>query len=1150
MLQEMSEMMLQIFCRQRERNVFNSRAIGSADLQEEEINSYRNGLQEEEINCYRAGLQEEEINCERTGLQDEEINCCQIYLLRGGCYLSRRDLKFMVDKILENPSGLFTTAEVCMRAFLKLLKERVPISSECKKSLLLGVWLDPCFLHSLSAAIDYDYTIISPVVYVSTQNSVAERINCMEDDQCFLEAVKDLKYPTSESTFLRLFLSILFGHWTDESLLRVLDLLMGKSIFGTRLDFIFERKGRVAEEMELERKARVAEEMEFERKARVGEEMEALKLVGVNDVSFEGKIALEITQLLLSTRSRDAKVRNKAETTLGQFRDQNLADFLLSLWCELSNEGKHTDSRILSGIVLKNSLDARWVAINNALKSQIKNSLLNILGSSDRKVSHTAAQVVSKIASIEVPRKEWPELFGLLLDNMTQPDRSASLKQATLETLGYVCEEISNKDLMEDEVEYILAAVTQGMNVFEQNAEVCLAAVRALYIALGLVQTNFLHDTERTFIVKVICDAAMAEETKIREAAFGCLVSIASTYYDVLQPHMPSIVLLTSNAINGDKEAVALQAVDFWSAICEKEMEIQHYEVPHYLFIEKALSTLVPKLLDTLLKQDEDQYKDRDQEDGIWNLAMASGTCLCLVARTVGDAVVPLVKLFVQDNVSKIDWPSRVAATYALGSILEGPSIEKLLPMVNCFLKSLLSAMEDHNSHVKNTTAWTLSRIFELVHSPATCFSVVTSGNLQRIIHILLKSLQDAPHVAEKVCGAIYFLANGYQKAGRKSLVLMPYLPNIFSSLTECMGSTNSKTRSSASKTLSGVVMCLNLPNMSQIIVELLSFIMSKLEQTLTLQILSSDDREKQGDLQASLCGVLQVIIHKLGSVDKTKPEILKVADQINQLFLHVFACRSATVHEEDMLAIGALAYATGPDFGKYMQEFYKYLEMGLQNLEDYQVCASAVGVVGEICRALDDKILPYSEGIMTLLLKYLSSDELHWSVKPLIFACFGDIALAIGEHFEKYVISTLEMMQSASEACFKHDNNDKEMIDYGNQLKRSFLEGYSLILQGLKKSKPKLMVSHIPDIKRFLKSVAENPRDKSVTKAAVAVLGDLADALGSDIEVKQLFRNDTFCSVLVEECLQSNDKEMKKTAKWTQRKVMHVFTHGSVHLF
>ncbi|KAL3621509.1 hypothetical protein CASFOL_036421 [Castilleja foliolosa] len=841
---------------------------------------------------------------------------------------------------------------------------------------------------------------------------------------------------------------------------------------------------------------------------------------------------LEFTHLLLSAQSTDAKVRNEAETTLGQFRDQNLQHFLVSLSFEFSNDGKPTDSRV----VLKNSLDARWVAINDSLKSQIKNNLLNILGSYLQKLSHTAAQVVSKIASIEVPRKEWPELLGLLHANMIQPDRPASLKQATLETLGYVCEEISNKDLLEDEVDYIFEAIIQG--VPEQNTEVCLAAVRALYIALGLEQGNFLSITQRYIIVKVICNAAMAGDKEIREAVFGCLFSIASTYYNALKPYMPNIIQLTSKAFNGHEEAVVLKALDFWSAICDKEMEIQHSKLQHYHLIEEVLSTLVPILLD-ILKQDEDQYKDQDQEDGIRNLTMAGVTCLRLVARTVGDAVVPHVLPFVNHKITKKwDWPSRVAATYALGSILEGPNTEKLLPDLTSCLIILLDEMEDHNSHMKNAAAWTLSRMFELVHLPATPFSAVIYVNLKRIKEVLINNLQDAP----QVCGAIYFLVKGYQEAGPKSSELMPYVREIISSLTESIVSTNSKIRSSAYKALIKVVMCLNLTYMSDIIVELLFCIMSKLEQTLNLQIISSDDREKQGELQASFSGVLQAIIHKLCSVDKTKLEILKVAEQIIQFFLHVFESPNSTIHEEDMLVIGALAYATGPYFGKYMQEFYEYLVMGLQNLEDYQVCGATVYVVGIICRALDYEILPFSEAVMPLLLKCLSSDELHRSVKPLIFACFGDIAIAIGEHFEKHLSSALAMMQSASEACFELDNNDKEMIDYGNRLKCSILECYSLFLLGF----PELMMSHIPDIQGFLKSVVENPRDKSVTKAAQALLYRLADAIGSNIKLLQLFTSDSFCVRLVDECLKSNDEEMKRTAGWIQRKAEHLITSQS----
>ncbi|KAF8402596.1 hypothetical protein HHK36_010684 [Tetracentron sinense] len=863
-------------------------------------------------------------------------------------------------------------------------------------------------------------------------------------------------------------------------------------------------------------------------------------------------MAMEITQILLSAQSADAKLRTEAEENLRQFQEQNLPVFLLSLSVELSNNERPTESRRLAGIMLKNSLDAKdaarkeqlvqqWVVIDTSLKFQIKDLLLRTLGSSVPEARHTSSQVIAKIASIEIPRKEWPELIGSLLTNMTQQDRPAALKQATLETLGYVCEEISHQDLVQEEVNSVLTAVVQGMSLVEHGPEVRLAATRALYNALDFAQTNFENEMERNYIMKVVCETGMSKEAEIRQAAFECLVSISSTYYDVIEPYMQTVFELTSNAVKGDEEAVALQAIEFWSSICDEEIELQEYEgavgensvSPHSRFIEKALPSLVPMLLDTLLKQEEDQ----DQDDGIWNLSMAGGTCLGLVTRTVGDAIVPLVMPFVEANILKTEWHNREAATYAFGSILEGPSIEKLSPLVTAGLDFLLNAMKDENSHVKDTTAWTLSRIFELLHTPASGFSVISPANLQRIVGVLLESIKGAPNVAEKVCGAIYFLVQGYEDAGSSSYHLSPYLLDMITCLISTADRTDgsdSRLRSSAYETLNEVVRCANIPETSHIITQLLPVIMNKLGQTMELQIISSDDREKQGDLQALLCGVLQVIIQKLSGSEDTKPIILQAADQMMLLFLKVFACRSSTVHEEAMLAIGALAYATGPDFGKYMPEFYKYLEMGLQNFEEYQVCAISVGVVGDVCRALDDKVQPFCDGIMTHLLKDLSSGALHRSVKPPIFSCFGDIALAISEHFEKYLPYAMPMMQGAAEICAKMDTDDEEMMDYGNQLRRSICEAYSGILQGFKNSKAELMLPHAAHLLHFIEVVSrDQQREESVTKAAVAVMGDLADTLGP--KMKGLFRDNTFYAEFLDECLESDDEQLKETATWTQ---------------
>ncbi|KAF4044109.1 hypothetical protein GN244_ATG03564 [Phytophthora infestans] len=78
---------------------------------------------------------------------------------------------------------------------------------------------------------------------------------------------------------------------------------------------------------------------------------------------------------------------------------------------------------------LKNVLDAKddplqqqkinaWMVMDTALRTQIKDGSLGVLQSNDPVTPHTSAQLVAKIGSIEL------------------------LQKATLECLGYLCDEL------------------------------------------------------------------------------------------------------------------------------------------------------------------------------------------------------------------------------------------------------------------------------------------------------------------------------------------------------------------------------------------------------------------------------------------------------------------------------------------------------------------------------------------------------------------------------------------------------------------------------------------------------------------------------------------------------------------------------------
>ena len=114
----------------------------------------------------------------------------------------------------------------------------------------------------------------------------------------------------------------------------------------------------------------------------------------------------------------------------------------------------------------------------------------------------------------------------------------------------------------------------------------------------------------------------------------------------------------------------------------------------NHKFIIAAVPHLTPILLQQLTKQEEGQ----DQDDTAWNVSMAAGTCLGLMARTAKDNIVQHVMPFVTENISKgmdgggspEDWHYREAATFAFGSILEGPSPQALIDIVRSAMDFLL----------------------------------------------------------------------------------------------------------------------------------------------------------------------------------------------------------------------------------------------------------------------------------------------------------------------------------------------------------------------------------------------------------------------------------------------------------------------------
>ncbi|XP_054707548.1 importin subunit beta-1-like [Uloborus diversus] len=835
---------------------------------------------------------------------------------------------------------------------------------------------------------------------------------------------------------------------------------------------------------------------------------------------------MDLINILEKTVSPDKTELEAAQNYLEQAAQNNLPEFLKSLSDVLQHASNTPVARMAAGLQLKNALTSkdanirlkyqeRWLQFPLDIRSYIKQSVLSALGTETIRPS-SAAQCVAYIAVAELPRGEWPDLILVLTQNVTNATSTEMTKEATLEAIGYICQDIE-PDVLISQSNDILTAIVHGMRKDEPSDHVKLAATNALLNSLEFTKANFEKESERHFIMQVVCEATQSSDTKVRVAALQCLVKIMSLYYQYMETYMgPALFAITMEAMKSEIDEVALQGIEFWSNVCDEEvdLDIEATEAAEQgmppartsrFYAKGALQYLVPILMQTLTKQEE-----HDDEDD-WIPCKAAGVCLMLMAACCEDDIVPHVLPFVKNNIKHVDWRYRDAAVMAFGCILEGPDPTNLKPIVEQAMPMFIELMSDESVVVRDTVAWTIGRVCELNPEAA-----VNETYLKQLLEALVKGLSAEPRVASNVCWAFSSLAEAAFEAAEvtddnqepNTYCLSECFEIIVAKLletTERPDGSQANLRNAAYEALMELVK--NSPKDCYVWVQKTTMIiLERLNHVLALErhIQSTSDRAQYNDLQSLLCATLQSVLRKM-----TKEDAPKISDPIMAALLQMFSssnCKSGGVQEDALMAVSMLVEALGEQFLKYMDAFSPFLALGLKNHAEYQVCSAAVGLTGDICRALSMKVLPYCDDIMTMLMENLSNASVHRTVKPQILSVFGDIALAVGPHFRKYLDIVIQTLLQASQTQVEC-KNDYEMIEYVNELREGCLEAYTGIIQGLKgdqttpSSEVAVLQPHVPYIIQFITHIAQDPEHSDATIATSAgVIGDLCLAFGQSM--------------------------------------------------
>lgn len=858
---------------------------------------------------------------------------------------------------------------------------------------------------------------------------------------------------------------------------------------------------------------------------------------------------MELQQLLANCQNPDQNVRSAAEEALSVAGQQDMGGLLHALINELANETQQEIIRQQAGMYVKLQLSAgddaikavklqQWEAIRPEVKTGIKAGVLQTLHSqSSNSAKHTAALIIGKMGAIELPKNGWPEMLQTLLTNVTGPYNDGT-KVASLEALGYMCDEWEREDMDQAQINQILTCIVDGMRS-DRPPPIRLAATKALLNGLDFTHSNFETASERDMLMRVICDNTLCPDAGVRKTAFECICQIASLYYSKLKPYMHVLFEITMKAIKEEENEVALQALEFWSTLCDEEADIKE-EIRYALeaeeeppertceeYVKLALPHLIPLLLQCLQKQDE------DADDDDWGIAEAGGTCLALTAQVVGDEVVDSVVPFITANIQHENWRNREAAVMAFGSVLDGPSEEKLAPLVASAMPILVQAMRDSHVSVVDTATWTVGRICEL-HVTSIPNEVVPA-----LVQNLVVLLGMQARVCNRACFALHSFGEAFSNSRDQPT---NHLSSFFSMVIEkLLGVLDRKDANIDHNTMMQATEAMNVLignsafDVRPIVLQTLQFVLKILEGTFTQQVLSNDDKEKQQGMQSLMCGTIQVICQKV------KKDVLPFSTKIMELLVQMFKNKHALAQEEAFMAVGALADPLEGEFEKFMPHFIDILIQGLSDYEEYQVCSAAVGVVGDLCRALEKKMAAYADTIVRCLLQNLQNPTINRNVKPPVLACIGDVALALSGGFDKYVDVTMAMLQQAQGVCSVVSKDmDEDMIEYVNQLRVGILEAYSGILQGLNESnKATVLQPYVQGVLSFLEALAQcEERDEAVLQKAIAVIGDIGHSFGAS--AAPAMKQNTFVRKLISDGLTNAEEDStKETAVWAQNMIM-----------
>jgi importin subunit beta-1 len=620
------------------------------------------------------------------------------------------------------------------------------------------------------------------------------------------------------------------------------------------------------------------------------------------------------------------------------------------------------------------------------------------------------------------------------------------------------------------------------------------AALKCLMNSFEALENVFKDESNVRHFMNGIAESATVNK-ELAKKSLICLNRFVFLFHSLIKSKLYDIVNYINYFWPLVDEDTKIQLIEFWTIVSE---------AGYVDVVNEHLNFTLNYVLKSL-------EKGEDYNDEVWNPHKAASSCLEAINNCVREKLLQnkIVVDFIDTEIMSGD-PKRIdIGAVALGSVISEDSEQQLVQNV----KVLINKMRD--PVCEESCLWALAKVCEtnfyavVEHLPClisqTCDIILsgyqTATSSAWILSCIFKSIKKykeinlmplhIPIETQK-----QFLNYAYTQINQH----FTYILQVLIKSTENAKLEDSTLRVALFSSLTELIRITNEANFG-LLDEFISYCIQKINECVIAVNRASTNYIPIIEDVLSNYVILSEVISQERKKDSSKLLINSYVD--------ILKSKPTTSIGEVYIAISNNV----EEFSPHLNTLLPFIIRDLSCLDEF-ILKAAINLIGCMANHMQTDFFQASTSLIPLLIQTLSSKEVPKKLKPSIISVFGDIALALGRHFEQY----LEVSLMIFDQILSLDRSTDEK--YIDSLRNNVIIMIDCIIISVNDSSA--LGDHMYRIVEGVKKLTNTDNSPSTKLSIINLLSDLKNLYGNNYDL-----NGRWFETFLYDCVHSKNSKL-----------------------